>query len=131
MKTTKHQFSKFLVAGGIAAAANFCSRYFLGFYMEYVPSIILAYLVGMMTAYIFCRLFVFEPQKNSMFQQISYFTAINIFSVAQTIIVSLFFSDYFLIGIDNLSLRESIAHFIGICVPVSTSYFGHKYVTFK
>lgn len=131
MKTTTHQFSKFLLAGGVAAAANFSSRYFLGFYMQYVPSIIFAYLIGMVTAYVICRLFVFESQKNSMFQQISYFTIINIFAVSQTIVVSLLFSDYVLIIINNLSLRESIAHFIGICVPIFTSYLGHKYVTFK
>lgn len=128
---TKHQFSKFIVAGGIAAGANFCSRYELGFYMSYVPSIILAYLVGMITAYVFCRLFVFEARKNSTLQQMGYFTAINVLAIIQTIIVSVVFADFIFNGIQDISLRESLAHFIGICVPVFTSYYGHKYVTFK
>jgi putative flippase GtrA len=61
----------------------------------------------------------------------SYFIFINIIALLQTIVVSLVLVKYILLGITDLSLREAIAHFVGVCLPVFTSYLGHKYITFK
>lgn len=127
----KNQFIRFVLAGGTAALANFLSRIMLSFYLDYVPSIVFAYLIGMTTAYLICRAWVFEASSNTAIQQIGYFTLVNVFAVLQTVVISLIFANYIFSSIDDLQLRETMGHFIGICVPVFTSFLGHKYMTFK
>jgi putative flippase GtrA len=131
MLSLNHSFTKFIFAGGFAALVNFFSRIVLSNYLNYISAIIVAYIIGMITAYAICRLWVFQAKENSSLQQIAYFTLVNIFAILQTLFVSLFFAHYIFINIMDMELRETLAHFIGIIVPVFTSYLGHKYVTFR
>lgn len=45
------KFFKFLVAGGLAALVNFGSRILLNNFMPYAQAIIIAYCIGMLTAF--------------------------------------------------------------------------------
>ena len=121
----------FLLACGSAAAVNFGSRMILGIWFSYVVSIILAYLLGIITAYLLCRCFVFQAKHNNTWQQIGYFCLINGFAIVLTVVVSLLLFHYALWFVQDLFLREEIAHFIGIAAPAISSYFGHKYFSFK
>lgn len=125
------QIIKFILGNGVAAACNFFSRFFLGFFLDYVPSIVIAYIIGMTTGYLICRTWVFESQQNSILQQIGYFTLVNIFALAQTLVISLLFANYIFMGIQDIEIRESAAHIMGIAFPIFTSYIGHKYLTFR
>ena len=122
---------KFISANGFAAFLNFTTRIFFSSIFNYATAIVLAYFIGMTTAYILCRLLVFKPKKNNPLQQMAYFILVNIFALIQTLIISLILTNYVFLWINELSLRETSAHFIGICIPVFTSYIGHKYITFK
>src|SRR5579883_2080745 len=104
MLKNKNQFIRFVLAGGVAALANFLSRIVLGFYFDFIPSIVVAYLIGMTTAYLICRAWVFEAQTNTAAQQIGYFTLVNVFAVLQTIIISVLFADYVFSGIVDIQL---------------------------
>jgi putative flippase GtrA len=125
------QFLLFLLAGGIAAAANFGSRILLSHVMHYVPAIIVASLVGMCTAFLLNRAFVFTNSANSAQHQVFWFVVVNLLAVAQTVLISLFFARILLpaAGID--SHVDTIAHGIGVAVPVVTSYIGHKRLSFR
>ncbi|WAH63717.1 GtrA family protein [Xanthomonas hortorum] len=125
------KFLKFLLAGGTAAAANFGSRILLGHVMAYVPSIVVAYLIGMITAFVLNRLFVFETASTTLAHQATWFTLINIAAVLQTIICSLAFARWIFPATGMDFHPETIAHAIGVAVPVFTSYAGHKALTFK
>ncbi|WOB48113.1 GtrA family protein [Xanthomonas hydrangeae] len=125
------KFLKFLLAGGTAAAANFGSRILLGHVMAYVPSIVVAYLIGMITAFVLNRLFVFETASTTLAHQATWFTLINIAAVLQTIICSLAFARWIFPATGMGFHPETIAHAIGVAVPVFTSYAGHKALTFK
>ena len=57
----KNQFAGFLVAGGIAAVVNFLSRIGFNLFFGYAISIVLAYLTGMVTAFLLNRHGVFAP----------------------------------------------------------------------
>lgn len=129
--TTHLEFIKFIGAGGVAALVNFISRMMLSTTFDYALSIVIAYLIGMITAYALCRLFVFSTSVNTSLQQVSYFTLVNLLAILQTVIVSLFLNEYAFSWVTDVSFREASAHFIGICIPVFTSYLGHKYMTFK
>ncbi|SLM25545.1 GtrA family protein [Stenotrophomonas indicatrix] len=124
------QFLLFLIAGGTAAAINFGSRILFSQYMHYVPAIVLAYCLGMITAFTLNKLFVFEHAGNRLHHQILWFVLINLAAVVQTILISLLFARYVFpwSGIDFHN--ETLAHGIGVAVPVVTSYVGHKYLSF-
>ncbi len=126
----RNQFAGFVVAGGIAAIVNFLSRMVFNLVFGYATSIILAYIAGMITAFLINRHAVFAPSGKGMHVEAVWFTLVNLLAVAQTLAISLLlvYMVFPRIGIEAYS-RE-IAHAIGIVVPVITSYFGHRYWTF-
>jgi putative flippase GtrA len=125
------RFLKFLVAGGIAALVNFGSRILLGNWMAYVPSIIVAYLLGMGTAFVLNRLFVFAKPGNRLHHQVWWFTVVNLAGVLQTIAVSVALAKYLFPLLGGVRHGETLAHAIGVAVPTVTSYIGHKYLSFR
>lgn len=125
------QFVLFLVAGGIAAVANFGSRILLGMVMPYVASIIVAYCIGMATAFVLNRAFVFAGSVNTLHRQLGWFVLVNLAAVAQTVAFSLLFARLIFPAIGMEFHPETIAHGIGVIVPVFTSYFGHKWLSFR
>ena len=126
----RSQFAGFVVAGGIAAGANFLSRIALNQFLGYTASIVLAYVVGMVTAFLLNRHAVFAASGKSMRAEALWFTVVNVLAVAQTLVISLLLADFFLPQLGVAAFRKEIAHAIGIIVPVVTSYFGHRHLTF-
>lgn len=125
------RFIRFLLAGGLAALANFGSRILLSTVFPYVVAIILAYGIGMVTAFILVRLFVFERSDNPLHQQAFWFTLVNFAAVLQTIAISLFFARLIFPGLGFKWHVETVAHGIGVIFPVFTSYLGHKHLSFR
>jgi putative flippase GtrA len=125
------QFVKFVVAGGVAAVVNFGSRILLSRWMAYVPAIVVAYCIGMLTAFIINKLFVFQESEGKLHHQASWFVAVNIAAVLQTVVISVAFAEYLFPYFGMGWHREAVAHAIGLAVPVFTSYVGHKYLTFR
>jgi len=125
------QFLGFLLAGGVAALANFGSRIALGQLMPYVPSIVLAYCIGMVTAFVLNRLFVFSGAGGGIPRQAFWFVLVNLAAVAQTVLISLLLARWLfpLLGMDFHP--ETLAHAVGVAVPVVTSYLGHKHLSFR
>jgi len=124
-------FARFVIAGGVAALANFGSRIVLGIWLGYVNSIVIAYCVGMVIAFILTRIFVFEPSTNILHHQVIWFTLVNLVAVLQTLFVSLLFARFIFPMIGMNWHIETVAHAIGVAVPVFTSYLGHKHLTFR
>lgn len=125
------QFILFLVAGGAAAVVNFGSRIVLSLWMHFIPAIVIAYLIGMLTAFVLNRLFVFEGAINTLRNQATWFTLVNLAAVLQTLVISLLLADHLLPAMGVRAHAETIAHGIGVLVPVATSYLGHKHLSFR
>jgi putative flippase GtrA len=126
-----HQFFRFLVAGGIAAAANVGSRILLSLWLAYVPAIIVAFVIGITTAFVLNRLFVFKGAVNTVRNQMGWFTLVNLIAVAQTLIISVGLADYVFPAVGGVAHAQTIAHGIGVIVPLVTSYLGHKHFSFR
>jgi len=124
------QFVLFLLAGGLAAAVNFGSRILLSQWLEYVPAIFGAYCLGMITAFTLNKVFVFSDADNRLHHQVLWFIAINLGAAVQTILISLLFARWLLPAMGVDFHNETIAHAIGVAVPVITSYIGHKRFSF-
>lgn len=125
------QFFNFIVAGGIAAIANFGSRIALSQWMHFVPAIVVAFLIGLSMGFVLNRFFVFAGAVNSLRNQAGWFALINLAAVVQTLFVSLLLADHVLPAMGIRKHAETFAHGVGVLVPVFTSYLGHKHLSFK
>ena len=121
----------FLVAGGIAAAANYGSRFIFSLWFSFPLAIVLAYLVGMTVAFLLMRHYVFEGRGKALGPQIWKFTLVNLLAVAQTLVVSLVLARWVLPWAGFTRHIDAIAHAVGVAVPLVSSYFGHRLATFK
>jgi putative flippase GtrA len=125
------QFLAFILTGCLAAAVNFGSRIVYSLWVEFSAAVILAYITGMVTAFILARAFVFRASKRAFHHSILLFVVVNLLAVAQTWTVSMLLA-YLLLPAMRVELFvQEIAHGIGVVVPVFTSYLGHKYWSFR
>jgi putative flippase GtrA len=125
------QFLRFLVAGGIAAAANVLSRIGFSMLMGLEAAVVLAYCVGMLVAFLLMRSQVFPPSSAPVAHQVGMFAAVNVAAVLQTLVITLLLARWALPRMGVQRGVEEIAHIVGVCVPVVTSYFGHKHFSFR
>jgi len=115
----------------VAAAANYGSRFLFSVWFAFPVAIVLAYLVGMTTAFVLMRNHVFHGHSKPLRRQIAWFTVVNVAAVLQTLVISLLLARWFLPLIGVEQHLEAIAHFVGVVVPIGTSYLGHRYGTFR
>lgn len=124
------QFLGFLITGGLAAAVNFGSRIVYNQWLDFSASVVLAYLTGMVTAFILARRFVFTEASQSLQKSAAIFALVNGVAVLQTWAVSMALY-YALPRLGVNAWVPEIAHAVGVMLPVFTSYLGHKKYSFK
>lgn len=125
------QFGAFLITGGIAALVNVLSRVLFSRWLDFSIAVVLAYGLGMVTAYLLARIFVFRETRQGTLRSVAYFCAVNGVALLQTWGASLLTLHYVLPSIGWTFQAPLIAHFVGVVIPVFTSYVGHKYLTFR
>ena len=126
-----NSFLRFLLVGGVAAAANWGSRFFFADHMSLGWSVAAAYLVGMTTAYALSRLFVFESSGRTVWDEYLRFAAVNVVAWIQVELITIGLARYGFPAIGFHWHPESVAHAIGVLSPAVTSYLGHRHFTFK
>ena len=125
------QFVVFIVTGGTAALVNFLSRIAYNQVMGYQAAVIVAYLTGMVTAFILAKLFVFKESKQGLRRSALMFGLVNVVAIAQTWAISVGLAYYVLPAMGVTSYVREIAHAVGVVFPVFTSYLGHKHFSFR
>lgn len=125
------EFLRFLIAGGIAAGANFGSRFVFSLFLDYGFAVFFAYLVGMLLAFLFMRGHVFDAKNGPLAPQLAKFVGVNVVAVLQTLVISLVLARWLLPSFGIVEHSEALAHLVGVLLPVVTSYFGHKFLTFR
>lgn len=125
-----NEFVRFIVVGGIAALVNFVSRIAYSEVMTFRLAIIVAYITGMITAFILSKWVVFDASGKHIGKELYYFTLVNIAAVIQVWVISVGLAEYVFPRMKLIVFREEIAHLIGLGVPVITSYYGHKHISF-
>jgi putative flippase GtrA len=128
---TNQEFIRFLLVGGFAALVNFFSRILINNIYTFRISVIIAYIIGMLTAYILTKFLVFTPSGQHPVKEFSYFAIVNGVAIIQVWAISVVLAEYLFPIIELTYYPKEIAHFIGISIPVITSYYGHKYFSFK
>jgi putative flippase GtrA len=122
---------KFIVVSGTAAFANICSRVLFSLSLPYGIAIVCAFLVGLATAFALNRRYVFRDGTEPLPQQVFWFTVVNLAGLAQTLGVSLFLASIVLPRLGWTWHARDVAHMIGVAFPTVSSYFGHKYLSFR
>jgi putative flippase GtrA len=125
------QFLVFLLTGGTAAAVNFGSRIVYSRWLDFSSSVILAYVTGMITAFVLARLFVFKESQQAVHRSAAFFILVNLVAVLQTWVISISLAYYVLPAMGVSLFVQEIAHAVGVAVPVFTSYIGHKRWSFR
>jgi putative flippase GtrA len=125
------EFIAFLITGGIAAGVNFFSRMIYSVWLDFSFAIILAYITGMITAFVLAKIFVFKSTSQKLHHSVLLFILVNIIAVTQTWLISMGLFYYLLPMVDINQFSREISHAIGVAVPVFTSYIGHKHLSFK
>lgn len=130
-KHIKTEFAQFLLVGGVAALVNFVARILINHFVSFGVAVVLAYVVGMITAFVLSRLYVFERSGRHHLHELRDFTIVNLFAVAQVWGISVGLAEYVFPAIGFSYYAPEVAHLIGLAVPSVTSYFGHKYFSFR
>lgn len=124
------RFASFIVTGGVAALVNLGSRWLLSHAMPYEAAVALSYLVGMTTAFVLARLFVFNASGNSWLAEYGRFAVVNAVSFAVVLGVSAGTLRLVLPFIGWVWHAEEIAHLVGVVSPILLSYYAHKHYSF-
>ena len=119
------------MTGGTAALVNFVSRVAYNQWVSFSAAIVLAYLTGMVTAFVLARLLVFQQSQHSFGRSVLLFAAVNVLAVLQTWLISMILANYALPHMGVTRWVPEIAHAFGVLAPVFTSYLGHKHITFR
>ena len=127
----KRQFLLFVLSGGVAALVNIVSRLGFSQLLRFELAVLAAYAVGMVTAYVLARRFVFVTSRQSVRRSFAAFALVNLVAVVQTWLVSIGMRHLLLPLIGMAALVELIAHGCGVIVPVFTSFLGHKHISFR
>ncbi|MEX3688531.1 GtrA family protein [Paraburkholderia sp. BR14263] len=124
-------FLLFLLTGGFAAAVNWSSRILYNIWMPFSAAIVIAYITGMIVAYVLAKIFVFKDSAQSMHRSILFFLVVNLIAILQTWGVSIVLTDFAFPAVRLEWHAREVAHAFGVAVPVFTSYLGHKHWTFR
>jgi putative flippase GtrA len=127
----RQRFIRFLLTSGAAAGVNIVARYLLEYVTNYEIAVAIAYLFGMVTAFVLARRFVFDAGHDSAGGQFARFALVNAIAFAQVWLVSVGLARLLFPAIGFTWQAETIAHVIGVASPAVTSYFLHQHFSFR
>lgn len=125
------RFGCFIATSGASAVINVTTRWVLSFVLVYEVTVALAYLVGMVTAFLLARLFVFEGDTGSMQGQFIRFALVNMIGFTQVWLISVGLVRLVFPALGSPPNAETTAHVIGLASLAVTSYLLHKRFSFR
>ena len=124
-------FLRFVVAAGASVPVNIAARVMFSQWMPYGYAVLASHLVGMITAYVLTRLFVFAPSGRSVASELSRFALVNVVSAGLTWAISVGLVDVVFPRIGYTYHAELVAHVIGLGTASITSFIGHSRFSFR
>jgi putative flippase GtrA len=123
-------FLKFLLAGGLAALANFASRLAVQPFVGFKGAVVAAFFVGLTVAYVLNRAFVFPASGKSVRREVTWFFIFNLIAFPVILGGSVALRDHLFGRFLPESLAEAAAHGCAILIPVVFNFAAHRLVTF-
>lgn len=126
----RRQFATFAAAGGTAALVNIAARWLLSHVVIYELAVTVAYVIGMTTAFVLTRRFVFKSGGQGWVREYRRFALVNAMSFVIVLGVSDALARLLLPAIRFRWHAEDIAHVIGVLSPILFSFYAHKHYSF-
>ncbi len=124
------RFFAFLLTGAAAAVVNILSRIVFGLVMPYEAAVMAAFLVGMTSAFLLAKIFVFASSGRSLHVEYGRFAIVNLAALVQVLGVSVLLARLVFPSVGFGWHGDTIAHILGVLSPVLISYQGHKRFSF-
>lgn len=125
------QFGLFIVAGALAALVHWGSRIVLNQFMGFRIALVLAYGIGIATAFILNKLFVFPSSAHALRSEIQYFVFFNIAAFPLVWGASVVLAEYAMPSVGFTWHPREVAHAFAIGLPLVLNFYLHKFVTFR
>ena len=125
------RFLYFILAGGVAAGLNWGSRFLFSQVAPFEVAVIVAFFVGLISGFLLVRSFVFDGRGKPIGPQVGKYIAVNFFALLQTLLISVLLARWALPSVGITEHAEALGHLAGVLFPVVSSYFGHKFLTFR
>jgi putative flippase GtrA len=129
-KAAQQAFVRFLMAGGAAAGANWVAGRLLSPVLGLDAAVVTAYGVGMATAFLLNRAFVFARSGRPPQEEFVRFALVNVVSAAIVWAVTVALARFAFPAIGFTWRAEAVAHAIGIAAPILPSYLLHRGFSF-
>lgn len=123
------QFLLFLIVGTSAAALNWITRLALSAWVSFPVAVLLAYVVGMATAFELNRRFVFPSSPRPMLKQAKVFISVNLAFLPVVWEASILLKDL-LDKTGVVKFSEGIAHGLALTIPVFITFLIYKFIAF-
>lgn len=124
------QFAAFVLAGGVAAAVNFGARWALNDWLGFGWAVLAAYALGMLTAFVLNRRYVFPPSGRALESEIRWFVTFNLSALPLVWAISMLLLHGLFPWLGIAWHPRELAHALAIATPVVINFFLHKHVTF-
>jgi putative flippase GtrA len=124
------QFLLFVAVGGFAAFLNWLSRVVLSHWMPFAAAVVLAYVVGMATAFVLNRVFVFPRSDKPMHRQARDFVMINLVSFPMVLVVAILL-EWLFRALGMVTYSKAAAHGVAVAIPALTSFLLYKFFAFR
>jgi putative flippase GtrA len=125
------QFGRFLLAGGLAAIANWASRFVFNLVMSYAAAIVAAYAVGMAVAFALNKRYVFPYSRRPLAAEMSFFALFNLAAFPVVWAIAYLLGERFLPGLMPRQLALALGHGCAVAVPALVNFVLHKTITFR
>ena len=123
------QYAVFLVVGGVAALLHWASRIALSFWLPFEVAVFLSYFIGLVTAFLLNRQYVFPRTNLALRVQVQRFILVNLIAMPIVWITAVALYDVFWWVTDNW-VREAVSHGLAVTVPAITSFIAYKFFAF-
>lgn len=125
------EFLSFVLVGGFAAGVNVGSRALLSPFMSFELAVVVAYLFGMVTAFLLNRAFVFETASAGQAGRQGFrFALVNLVALAQVWVVGEVLVRLVFPSLHFAWHAETVGHTVAVASPIVTSYVAHKHFSF-
>lgn len=128
------QFFRYLFTSGLAAGVNFGSRFVYGIWLSFTPSVVVAYLTGMLVNFVLSKRFVFDARESKATRvEFLKFGTVASIGLLFTLVASWGALAAMTTYAPHLAmeLQQGIAHAAGIAVGFVANFAGHRFFTFK
>ena len=125
------QFVLFVAAGGVAALVHWGSRIALNLVVDFRVALVIAYAIGIATAFVLNKWLVFPASGRALAGEIRYFVLFNLAAFPLVWGTAVILAEAVLPGLGMRVFVPEAAHAVAIAVPLVLNFYLHKLVTFR